>query len=176
MMSGTPSSEPQSAASRHLQLPSKIGKAGTQSQNGEPATEVPGNPMLDLSRVDKDLLSRLPSTKKASKAYATPVGVTVFLDEHHMTVGQQPSIPVTPDSLNSALSDLLRNVNTEVTDARKTPREEVMPVVKFIVSPGGERWRIPLASSLKHLGIPSASMYELSPHIEVTSEPGRARL
>ncbi len=176
MMSGTPSSEPQSAANRHLQLPSKIGKAGTLSQNGDPATEIPGNPMLDLSRVDKDLLSRLPSTKKASKAYATPVGVTVFLDEHHMTVGQQPSIPVTPDSLNSALSDLLRNVDTEVTDARKTPREEVMPVVKFIVSPGGERWRIPLASSLKHLGIPSASIYELSPHIEVTSEPGRARL
>ena len=83
-------------------------------------------------------------------------------------------IPVTPDSLNSALSDLLRNVDTEVTDAKQSPREDVMPVVKFIVSPGGERWRIPLAGSLKHLGIPSASIYELSPHIETTAAPGKA--
>ena len=176
MMSGTPASEPQSAANRHFQLPSTVPNRGSQSQDGESSAEVPGNPMLDLSRVDKDLLSRLPSTKKTSRTYATPVGITVFLDEHHMTVGQQPAIPVTADSLNSALSDLLRNVDTEVHDARKTPREDVMPVVKFIVSPGGERWRIPLAGSLKHLGIPSASIYELSPHIEVTSEPGRASL
>lgn len=174
MMSGTPSTEPPSAAPRHFQMPSASGTGASQSQSGEPATNVPGSPMLDLSRIDKDLLSRLPSTKKLSKTYATPVGITVFLDEHHMTVEQQPMIPVTPDSLNSALSDLLRNVDTEVTDAKKSPREDVMPVVKFIVSPGGERWRIPLAGSLKHLGIPSASIYELSPHIETTAAPGKA--
>ncbi len=174
MMSGTPSTEPPSSAPRHFQMPSESGTAASQSQTGEPATDVPNNPMLDLSRVDKDLLSRLSSTKKTSKTYATPVGITVFLDEHHMTVEQQPMIPMTQDSLNSALSDLLRNVDTEVTDAKKSPREEVMPIVKFIVSPGGERWRIPLAGSLRHLGIPSASIYELSPHIETTAAPGRA--
>lgn len=174
MMSGTPSTELPSSAPRHFQMPSESGTAASPSQTGEPTTDVPDNPMLDLSRVDRDLLSRLPSTKKTSKTYATPVGITVFLDEHHMTVEQQPTIPVTPDSLNSALSDLLRNVDTEVTDAKKTPREEVMPIVKFIVSPGGERWRIPLAGSLRHLGIPSASIYELSPHIETTVAPGRA--
>ena len=174
MLSGTPSTEPPSSASRHFQMPSASGTAASQSQTGEPATDVPGSPMLDLSRIDNDLLNRLPSTKRTSKTYATPVGITVFLDEHHMTVEQQATIPVTPDSLSSALSDLLRNVDTEVTDAKKSPREEVMPVVKFIVSPGGERWRIPLAGSLKHLGIPSAIIYELSPHIETTVAPGRA--
>lgn len=174
MMSGTPSTEPPSSAARQFQMPSASGTASMQSQPGEPANEVPGSPMLDLSRVDKDLLSRLPSTKKTSKTYATPVGVTVFLDEHHMTVGQQPTVPVTPDSLSTALSDLLQNIDTEVSDAKKTPHEEVMPIVKFIVSPGGERWRIPLSGSLKHLGIPSASIYELSPHIETTAAPGRA--
>ena len=174
MMSGTPSTAPPSSTPRHFQMPSESGTAASQSQTGEPATDVPNNPMLDLSRVDKDLLSRLSSTKKTSKTYATPVGITVFLDEHHMTVEQQPMIPMTQDSLNSALSDLLRNVDTEVTDAKKSPREEVMPIVKFIVSPGGERWRIPLAGSLRHLGIPSASIYELSPHIETTAAPGRA--
>ena len=174
MMSGSPSTGPPSSAPRHFQMPSESGTAASPSQTGEPATAVPGNPMLDLSRVDKDLLSRLSSTKKSSKSWATPIGITVFLDQHHMTVGYQPSIPVTPDSLNSALSDLLRNVDTEVMDAKKTPHEEVLPVVKFIVSPGGERWRIPLAGSLRHLGIPSASIYELSPHIETTAAPGRA--
>ncbi len=174
MMSGTPSTAPPSTTPRHFQMPSESGTAASQSQTGEPATDVANNPMLDLSRVDKDLLSRLSSTKKSSKSYATPVGITVFLDEHHMTVEQQSTIPVTQDSLNSALSDLLRNVDTEVTDAKKSPREEVMPIVKFIVSPGGERWRIPLAGSLRHLGIPSASIYELSPHIETTAAPGRA--
>jgi len=174
MMSGTPSTESPSAAPRHFQMPSASGTAASQSQTGEPATDVPGSPMPDLSRVDNDLLSRLASTKKVSKAYATPVGITVFLDEHHMTVEQQSTIPVTPDTLSSALSDLLRNVDTEVTDAKKSPHEEVMPVVKFIVSPGGERWRIPLAGSLRHFGIPSASIYELSPHIETTVAPGRA--
>ncbi|MEJ7593780.1 MAG: hypothetical protein WKF77_19755 [Planctomycetaceae bacterium] len=174
MLSGTPSTAPPSSAPRHFQMPSASGAVPSPSQTGAPVDEVPGSPMLDLSRVDKDLLSRLPSTKKTSKTYATPVGITVFLDQHHMTVGQQPTILVTPDSLNSALADLLQNVDTEVMDARKSPREEVMPVVKFIVSPGGERWRIPLAGSLKHLGIPSASLYELSPHIETTAAPGRA--
>jgi len=174
MMAGTPNPESQSAPTRHFQMPSTTADRGSPSQTGEPATDVPGSPMMDLSKVDKDLLSRLPSTKRPSKTYATPVGVTVFLDANHMTVGQQPTISVTPDSLNKALVDLLQNVDTEVKDAKSTPREEVMPVVKFIVSPGGERWRIPLAGSLKHLGIPSASIYELSPHIETTAAPGRA--
>ena len=174
MLSAAPTTEPQTSATRHLQLPSPAATSGSQSLSGEPASGVPNNPMLDLSRVDKNLLDRLPSSKKPSKTYATPVGITVFLDESHMTVGQQPAIPVTQDSLNTVLSDLLKNVDTEVTDAKKSPREDVMPVVKFIVSPGGERWRIPLAGSLKHLGIPSATIYELSPHIETTAAPGRA--
>ncbi len=174
MMSAAPTTDPQTTATRHLQLPSAAGKTGSTSQTSEQTTDAPDNPMLDLSRVDKDLLDRLPSTKKPSKTYATPVGITVFLDESHMTVGQQPAIPVTQDSLNTVLSDLLKNVDKEVSDARKSPREDVMPIVKFIVSPGGERWRIPLAGSLKHLGIPSASVYELSPHIEMTAAPGRA--
>ena len=174
MIAGSPNPESQSATARHFQMPSTAKGGESPSQTGEPATDVPGSPMMDLSKVDKDLLSRLPSTKKPSKTYATPVGVTVFLDANHMTVGQQPAIPVAPDSLNKALADLLQNVDTEVNDAKSSPREDVMPIVKFIVSPGGERWRIPLAGSLRHLGIPSASIYELSPHIETTAAPGRA--
>ncbi len=175
MMAGKSSPDSQTAQSRHLQTPSSSETSGSSSASGEPQTGAPASPLIDLTRVDKDLLQRLPSTKKGPKAYATPVGVTVFLDGNHMTVGQHPAVVVTPDTLNTALTDLLRNIDTEVTDAKKSPHEAMMPVVKFIVSPGGERWRIPLAGSLKDLGIPSASVYELSPHIEVTAAPGRAR-
>ena len=179
MMAGTasmdaPSDETQSTSSTQLHAPSKGSGSGSPSFAGGQADSGQVNPILDVSNIDKDLLSRLPSTKNASRIYATPVGVTVFLDGHHMTVGQQPAIPVTQDSLNETLTALLRNVETEVSDAKKTPHEEMMPVVKFIVSPGGERWRIPLSSSLKHLGIPNACVYELTPHIESTSGPGRA--
>ena len=174
MTGGTPSDGVQSTATAQLHAPSKGTNSGSPSFAGEQRGSGQVNPILDASKIDKDLLSRLPSTKNASKIYATPVGVTVFLDGHHMTVGQQPAVPVTQDSLNETLTALLKNVETEVSDARETPHEEMMPVVKFIVSPGGERWRIPLSSSLKHLGIPNACVYELTPHIETTSEPGRA--
>jgi hypothetical protein len=174
MLSASPSAETKSATRRQLLAPAAPAKTLAPAQITDAATSTPGNSTLDLSRVDKDVLDRLQSAVKASRSYATPVGIAVFLDEHHMTVGQQPAIPVTPDSLPAALSDLLQNADTEVNDARKSPHEEVIPVVKFIVSPGGERWRIPLAGSLKQLGIPSASIYELSPHIETTVAPGKA--
>lgn len=171
---GMPSEGVQSSATAQLHAPSKGSRNGSPAfAGGEPGSGQV-NPILDVSNIDKDLLSRLPTSKNASKTYATPVGVTVFLDGHHMTVGQQPAIPVTQDSLNETLTALLKNVETEISDAKKTPHAEMMPVVKFIVSPGGERWRIPLSSSLKHLGIPNACVYELTPHIETTSEPGRA--
>ena len=180
MMGGKPAPNSQAAQPRHLQTPSSSGASGSgastaSAASGEPQSGAPASPLIDLTRVDKDLLQRLPSTKKGPKVYATPVGVTVFLDGNHMTVGQHPAVVVTPETLNTALTDLLRSIDTEVTDAKKSPHEKMMPVVKFIVSPGGERWRIPLAGSLKDLGIPSASVYELSPHIEMTAAPGRAR-
>lgn len=174
MMAGQNVLDPQSVPSRHLHRPSEASSNNGTALSAEPVPGEPTSPMLDLSRVDKDLLARLPSTKKTSKSYATPVGITVFLDEHHMTVGQHPAIAVDSETLNRALVDLLRDIDTEVTDVKKSPREEVMPIVKFIVSPGGERWRIPLNGSLKHLGIPSATVYELSPHIEMVAAPGRA--
>lgn len=176
MMSGPSSDSSPSSETAKLHVPTKIKGTGTPSFADEQASNAPVSPVLDLSHVDKDLLNRLPTTKNTSKVYATPVGVTVFLDSHHMTVGQQPAIPITADSLNSAMTQLLRFIEIEVADSKRTPKDEMLPVVKFIVSPGGERWRIPLAGSLKQIGIPNASVYELSPHIETTSEPGRASL
>ncbi|MFN8709986.1 MAG: hypothetical protein ACK50J_25230, partial [Planctomyces sp.] len=39
-------------------------------------------------------------------------------------------------------------------------------VVKFVVSPGGEQLRIPLARELRSMGIASASVIEMSPYAE----------
>ena len=139
------------------------------SGDDQPATGIP-----DLSRVDPDLLKRLNSGKQPSGSEMTPIGITVFVDEHHMTVDQQAAVEITPDTLDAAFASLLTSINAEVEDRKKKPDEPVMPIVKFIVSPGGEKWRIPLAHSLKRTGIRSATVYELTPYMTTTDETGRA--
>ncbi len=139
------------------------------SGDDQPATGIP-----DLSRVDPDLLKRLNSGKQPSGSEMTPIGITVFVDEHHMTVDQQAAVEITPDTLDAAFASLLTGINAEVEDRKKKPDEPVMPIVKFIVSPGGEKWRIPLAHSLKRTGIRSATVYELTPYMTTTDDTGRA--
>ncbi len=139
------------------------------SGDDQPATGIP-----DLSRIDPDLLNRLNSGKQPSGSEMTPIGITVFVDEHHMTVDQQTAVEITPDTLDDAFVSLLTGINAEVEDRKKKPDEPVMPIVKFIVSPGGEKWRIPLAHSLKRTGIRSATVYELTPYMTTTDETGRA--
>jgi hypothetical protein len=139
------------------------------SGDDQPTTGIP-----DLSRIDPDLLNRLNSGKQPSGSEMTPIGITVFVDEHHMTVDQQTAVEITPDTLDDAFASLLTGINAEVEDRKKKPDEPVMPIVKFIVSPGGEKWRIPLAHSLKRTGIRSATVYELTPYMTTTDETGRA--
>ena len=139
------------------------------SGDDQPTTGIP-----DLSRIDPDLLNRLNSGKQPTGSEMTPIGITVFVDEHHMTVDQQTAVAITPDTLDDAFASLLTGINAEVEDRKKKPDEPVMPIVKFIVSPGGEKWRIPLAHSLKRTGIRSATVYELTPYMTTTDETGRA--
>ena len=132
--------------------------------------------MPDLSRIDADLLKQLQSGTKQSGSMSTPVGIVVFLDENHMTISQQAAIAVSQESLDAAFATLLRGIHSEVEDARRTPDEPMMPIVKFIVSPGGEKWRIPLAHSLKRLGIHTAAIFELTPYITSSDRTGRAKM
>jgi hypothetical protein len=145
----------------------------TSSGSGD---DQPGTGIPDLSRIDPDLLKRLNSGKQPSGSEMTPIGITVFVDEHHMTVDQQAAVEITPDTLDDAFVSLLTGINAEVEDRKKKPDEPVMPIVKFIVSPGGEKWRIPLAHSLKRTGIRSATVYELTPYMTTVDETGRAWL
>lgn len=142
---------------------------------GEPG-DGPSTGMPDLSRIDADLLRRLPSGNKQSGSMSTPVGIVVFLDEQHMTISQQPATAVSQESLDAAFATLLQGINTEVEDARRKPNEPLMPIVKFVVSPGGEKWRIPLAHSLKRMGIHTVAIFELTPYITSADRTGRASL
>jgi len=152
------------------------GTAGASGVPGDVDPDAASGMMPDLSRVDPDLLRRLPSAKKQSSSLSTPIGITVFLDAHHMTIGQQQTMPMNSDRLNEAFARLLTGINTEVEDVRRSPEEPVMPIVKFVVSPGGEKWRIPLAQGLKSTGIHSAEVLELTPYITTADETGRAAL
>ena len=155
---------PGSAAAGEPQLPA-----------GDPSGEVsPGRP--DLSRIDPDLIRRLQSGGRPSGSLSTPVGITVFLDEHHLTVGQQTAMEVTRDTMDQALATLLTGINREVEDVRRDPQEPLMPIVKFIVSPGGEKWRIPLAKALKDIGVHSATVFELTPYMISHDDTGYASL
>lgn len=165
--------------------PSAAGTPGSQGKtNGKPPkslafgqpSDVPSTGAPDLSRIDPKLLASLSDGKKQSGSLSTPVGITVYLDEHHMSIGQQPAIIIESDSLDLALGSLLKGINTEVKEVRRSPTEPVMPIVKFIVSPGGEKWRIPLARSLKGIGVHSATVYELTPYMMISDDTGRARL
>ncbi len=163
---GTPGAASQSKSSGapdSLLLPSP--------SNDSPSTGIP-----DLSRIDPDLLRRLAAAKRQSSSLSTPIGIIVFLDEHHMTVAQQSAVEVSSESLDAALATLLTGINTEVEDQKSSRNEAVMPIVKFIVSPGGEKWRIPLSHSLKSTGIRSATVYELTPYITTSDNTGRARV
>ena len=140
------------------------------------ANNLPSTGSPDLSKVDPDLLKRLNGGKKAPNSLSTPVGVTVFLDEHHMTVGQQSAVEIDASKLDAAFVTLLTGINTEVSDADLKPNEPVMPIVKFVVSPGGERWRISLSRSLKGSGIRSATVYELTPYMAFQDSTGRAKI
>jgi hypothetical protein len=71
---------------------------------------------------------------------------------------------------------LLQGINNELQDARRSPQDDLLPVVRFVVSPGGERWRLRLARSLKQAGIASVTQYELTPYMIPGDSAGRAEL
>ena len=134
----------------------------------------------DLSRIDPDLLKRLESGKgksSNSSSMATPVGITVYLDERHMTVGQMPAMELSQDNMAMAFTRLLEGVDQEVKDQKLRPDEPVMPIVKFVVSPGGEQWRVRLTPMLRHIGLHSAAVFELTPYmmpVDESDTTGRA--
>jgi hypothetical protein len=130
----------------------------------------------DLKNVDPELLKRLNAAGVKGSSLSTPVGIVVFLDEGYMTVAQQTAVPVSEENLDEVLANLLKGINTEVEDAKRRPMEPMMPIVKFIVSPGGEKWRVPLARQLKSIGIRSATFYELTPYIVSNDTAGHAEL
>lgn len=100
----------------------------------------------------------------------------MFLDERHLAVAQQPAVALPEGDALVAEAALLQGINQEIQDARRSPRDDLLPVVRFVVSPGGERWRLRLARSLKQSGIASVTQYELTPYMIPGDATGRAEL
>lgn len=139
---------------------------------GEPASDGSG----DRSRVDRDTMRRLGGRGKRSSGEAIPVGIVVFLDEQHMTIAQQSAVKISEQQVEFAEAALLKGMNIELQDARRSPRDELMPIVRFVVSPGGEKWRVPLAASLRRSGIHSVVLYEVTPYMLPRDDAGYAHL
>lgn len=175
----TPS--PSSELTRNAVMPGvpAHGRSGTRnaSSMGIPVLDtLPSPGLTDTSRIDPDLLNQIRPANPSSGSLAVPVGITVFLDEHHMTVAQQETVSVDAERLDQTLVVLLNGIRAEVDDVKRRPGEPVMPIVRFVVSPGGEKWRISLAGALKQIGIRSATIYELTPYVITSDEAGRARV
>lgn len=128
------------------------------------------------SRVDSETAALARTAARSRSATAIPVGLVVFLDEQHLTVGQQPTIPLQKRSTEYATARLLQAVNAELSDLRGQTREELMPIVKFIVSPGAERWRLSLQKSLQQAGVRCVTTYQLTPYVQQADLSGYARV
>lgn len=156
------------------QLPGTPGSGSQKSRVGFGEQQAAGQPQQP-SRIDQDTLRRIgPVGARGNSALAAPVGIVVFLDDQHLTVAQQPALDLKDQQLAVAEAELLRGVNQELADARRRPDDQLLPIVRFIVSPGGEKWRQPLAQSLKRTGIQSVTLYEITPHMLPADNTGYA--
>jgi hypothetical protein len=146
-------------------------ESSTSSRNQSPGGES-GKPM----RLDKETLRLMDAPARRSSSLKSPVGIVVFLDERHLAVAQQPAVEIPPDQSAVAEAALLRGINNELEDARRSPKDDLLPVVRFVVSPGGERRRLKLVQTLKQAGIPSVTQYELTPYMLPGHTTGYATL
>lgn len=163
------------------QFPSPAAQGTQTASSGFPmagdASQNAGGKPADLTKLDPDLARLLKSrNSQNSRDNATPVGITVFVDEYHLTVGQRAAVSIADGMLDTVFAELLAGISEEVQASRRSPGEPVLPIVKFVVSPGGERNRIPLARELRVIGIPSASIVAITPYITPVDDVGRARL
>jgi len=137
---------------------------------GEMPPAMPESVPEWLANVDPALLKYLSKLKTQSGNHLSrPTGLTVFVDPEHMTVGQRDAVFVTRAGEAVAVQELFFGIGEAVRDAQRHPLDPVLPIVKFVVSPGGERLRTRLAESLKAAGVPFASVVAIEPYIKPVS-------
>lgn len=151
------------------------GQPGSAQPGSAQATQGPAD--SGKPRIDRETLRLLNEPqRRSSSSLKVPVGIVVFLDERHLAVAQQPAVALPGENPLVAEAALLQGINNELQDARRSPQDDLLPVVRFVVSPGGERWRLRLARSLKQAGIASVTQYELTPYMIPGDSAGRAEL
>jgi hypothetical protein len=124
----------------------------------------------DLRNLDPELLKYLKNRKTDTGSdISRPVGVTVFVDPQHMTVGQRDAVFVTREGELKAVNELFNGITEAVEASQTSPLEPVLPIVKFVVSPGGEMLRARLADQLTAAGVPFATVVSIEPYIKPVS-------
>lgn len=119
-----------------------------------------------LQKLDQELLRQLDARNRSSlRDLSTPVGITVFVDQQHVTVGQRRAVFVTEAGVDKAVAELFSGISEEVEGSRRHSLDPVLPIVKFVVSPGGEQLRVRLQQALKAAGVPCVSVVALEPYI-----------
>lgn len=152
-------------------MPEAPQRPGRQSDFRPQSVLPPGVDPPGPVRIDPDLLRQLAEQNReaASPGLSTPVGITVFVDEYHVTVGQRPAVFVTEVGMEKAVAELMRGVSDEVADVRQDLQEPLLPIVRFIVSPGGQRLKRRLELALRASGIPAATVLAMEPYIVPSS-------
>lgn len=116
------------------------------------------------------LLAQLQRTSQMPPQFVSGVEVTVFVDAEYMTIASQDPVYIGDASTDQIYAALLVGVNEEIQDAPRFADGTVLPVVRFVVSPGAEPTHVRMSNRLKTIGVPNSSRVRLTPHLNETWE------
>ena len=123
-------------------------RPGTPS--GVPGTGPRPDPFL------QKLLSQ--GQSQALSGLVSRVPVTVFVDATGLTVGTADTIDTTGWDIDRVLAATLQGLSREMKFAPSISDARSLPMVRFVVSPGGSLMQLQLAAQLGQTGIPSTAV------------------
>jgi hypothetical protein len=95
---------------------------------------------------------------QAMSGLISRVPVTVFVDATGLTVGAADTIDTTGWDIDRILAATLQGLSREMRFAPSISDTRSLPMVRFVVSPGGSLMQLQLAAQLGQTGIPSTAV------------------
>lgn len=95
---------------------------------------------------------------QALSGLVSRVPVTVFVDANGLTVGAADTIDTTGWDIDRVLAATLHELSREMKFAPSVSDARSLPIVRFVVSPGGSLTQLQLAARLGQTGIPSTAV------------------
>ena len=131
---------------------------------GNPVTETgrSGTPQQALdfrAKPDPFLRAMLNDSRaKAPGGLISRVPVTVFVDATALTIGPAETINTAGWDIDQVLAATLQGLSQEMKFAPSISDGYSLPMVRFVVSPGGSLTQLQLAGRLNQAGIPSTAV------------------